>query len=412
MRDFARITLPLAAVNFLNQASRAVLAVIGPLLAIEFALSASDLGLLAAVFFVAYAAAQLPVGIALDLYGARRVQTVLALTAAAGFALCALAEGPLMLGLGRFVTGIGISAGLMAMLKANAQWFPKARVAALTGSGVFVGALGGMAATLPLQSILPLVGWRGGFVILAVLACAIAAWIWLSLEDAPPGWKPPPKRPMREEIAAFGPIFRHPYFVRFVPAIMVLSGMNFVYQGLWAGPWLRDVAGLGDAARALVLFFYAGGMALGSIGTGQAASLFQARGASPMLVPVIGMGLQLLIQLMFILHPPAGVLWLCLAWFLFAFCGSSGPAGYAAVGQRFGPELAGRVGTAINGSMLVLVFVLQYVIGAILDLWPRTASGGWDATGYAWAMGLTALLQAASLFWAWRAASTLPASRA
>ena len=73
---FARITLPLAAVNFLNQASRAVLAVIGPLLAIEFALSASDLGLLAAVFFVAYAAAQLPVGVALDLYGARRVQTV------------------------------------------------------------------------------------------------------------------------------------------------------------------------------------------------------------------------------------------------------------------------------------------------------------------------------------------------
>jgi MFS family permease len=412
MREFARITLPLAAVNFLNQASRAVLAVIGPLLAIEFALSASDLGLLAAVFFVAYAAAQLPVGIALDLYGARRVQTVLALTAACGFALCALAEGPLMLGLGRFVTGLGISAGLMAMLKANAQWFPKARVAALTGSGVFVGALGGMMATLPLQSILPMVGWRGGFLILAVLACAVAAWIWFSLEDAPPGWKPPPRRPMRAEIAAFGPIFRHPYFLRFVPAIMVLSAMNFVYQGLWAGPWLRDVAGLGDAARALVLFCYAGGMALGSIGTGQAASFLQARGASPMFVPVLGMCAQLVIQLMFILHPPGAVVWLCLAWFLFAFCGSSGPAGYAAVGQRFGPELAGRVGTAINASMLVLVFVLQYVIGVILDLWPRTATGGWDAAGYGWAMGLTALLQAASLGWAWRAAAALPASRA
>ena len=70
------------------------------------------------------------------------------------------------------------------------------------------------------------------------------------------------------------------------------------------------------------------------------------------------------------------------------------PAAYAAMGQGFPPELAGRVATAINGSMLVMVFILQYVIGAIIDLWPQTASGGWHATGYAWAMGLTLALQA------------------
>lgn len=402
MHDFLRVTLPLAAVNFLNQASRAVLAVIGPLLALEFALSAADLGLLAAVFFVAYAATQLPVGIALDRYGARRVQSVLALTAGAGFITCALADGVIMLGVGRFVTGIGIAAGLMAMLKANTQWFPRARVAAMTGSGVFVGALGGMMATLPLASILPLVGWRGGFVILAILSAAIAAWIWFSVADAPPGHVKPPRRGLGAEIRAFGPIFAHPYFLRFVPAIVILSALNFVYQGLWAGPWLRDVAGFGDAARAVVLFAYAGGMAAGSLLTGQAASFFQARGQSPMMVPCIAMGLQIVIQATLIFAPPSGMAALCLIWFAFALAGSSGPSGYAAVGQRFGAEVAGRVATAINGSMLVLVFVLQYVIGAIIDLWPRTASGGWDAAGYGWAMGLTLLLQAATILWAWR----------
>jgi len=412
MHAFLRVTLPLAAVNFLNQASRAVLAVIGPLLAVEFALSASDLGLLAAVFFVAYAATQLPVGIALDMFGARRVQSVLALTAGIGFVLCAMADGVLMLGFGRFITGIGIAAGLMAMLKANTQWFPKARVAAMTGSGVFIGALGGMMATLPLQSVLPLVGWRGGFAILAVLSCGIAAWIWFSLDDAPPGHVRPPKRGLLAEVKAFGPIFRDPYFLRFVPAIVVLSGLNFVYQGLWAGPWLRDVAGLGDGARAVVLFAYAGGMAAGSLGTGQAASFFQARGFSPMLVPCIGMGLQITLQAMLILAPPSGIVALCVVWFCFAVAGSSGPSGYAAVGQRFGAEYAGRVATAINGSMLVLVFTLQYAIGAILDLWPTTQAGGWDAAGYGWAMGGTLVLQAATIFWAWRANSMLPGSRA
>ena len=402
MHSFLRVTLPLAGVNFLNQASRAVLAVIGPLLALEFALSAADLGLLAAVFFVAYAATQLPVGVALDRYGARRVQTVLALTAGVGFIACAMADGVVMLGVGRFITGIGIAAGMMAILKANTQWFPRARVAAMTGSGVFIGALGGMMATLPLQSVLPLVGWRGGFVILAMISGAVAAWIWFSVQDAPPGHVPPPRRGLLVEAKGFGAIFTHPYFLRFVPAIMVLSGLNFVYQGLWAGPWLRDVAGYGDASRAIVLFVYAGGMALGSISTGQAASFFQARGHSPMLVPCIGMGVQICLQAVLILAPPADMALMCALWFAFAVTGSSGPSGYAAVGQRFGAEFAGRVATAINASMLTLVFALQYIIGIIIDLWPRTASGGWDAAGYGWAMGLTFALQAATILWAWR----------
>lgn len=402
MHTFLRVTLPLAFVNVLNQASRAMLAVIGPLLALEFSLSASDLGLLAAVLFVAYAGAQLPVGVALDRYGARRVQTALASLSGGAFLLCAVADGVVMLGIGRFLTGIGIAAGLMAMLKANTQWFPKARIAAMTGSGIFIGGLGGMMATLPLQALLPLLGWRGGFAVLAVMSFAIAAWIWISVADAPPGHVKPPRRSLMSEVKAFGPIFTHPYFTRFVPAIIVLSGLNFVYQGLWAGPWLRDVAGFDAEARAIVLFAYACGMAGGSLGNGQAASFLQARGHSPMLVPCIAMGVQISLQALLILHPPLSLWALCLVWFVFAFSGSAGPMGYAAVGQRFTAEFAGRVATAINGSMLVLVFVLQYVIGAIIDLWPRTAVGGWDAAGYGWAMGLTLALQAFTILWAWR----------
>nr|WP_314074401.1 MFS transporter [uncultured Roseococcus sp.] len=409
MHTFFRITFPLALVNFLNQASRAVMAVLGPLLALEFELSASDLGLLAAVFFAAYGLAQLPVGLALDIFGARRVQTALALTAGVGFLICALAEDVLALGAGRFVTGIGVAAGLMAMLKANTQWFPRSKVAAMTGSGVFIGGLGGMIATLPLQALIPHTGWRGGFLIFAMLSCVVALWIWLSLDDAPPGHVRPPRRSLLAEIGAFGPIFTHPYFRRFVPAILMLTTMNFVYQGLWAGPWLRDVAGLDHHARGVVLFTYACGSAVGSLLTGQAASFFQARGFSPLMVPAIAMGVMLAIQAILILAPPSGVPALGFTWMCFAMAASAGPAGYAAVGQRFGPELAGRVATAINASMLAVVFLLQIVIGAILDLWPRNAAGGWDATGYGWAMGLTLAVQAAVVLHAWRGRKLLGA---
>jgi MFS family permease len=398
---FARITLPLAAINFLNQCNRGMVATIGPLLAIEFGLSASGLGLLAACFFAAYAAAQLPIGIALDLHGPRKVQATLAIVSAAGFVLCAVAPDVFVLAAGRILCGLGLAAGLMAMLKANSQWYPKERVAAVTGAGLFLAGMGGMAATVPVQSALPYLGWRGIFVLLACLAVCAAAWIWTTVPDRPAAAQ---RRSLVREVGEFGRIFRDRAFLRFLPAIMVLSALNFTFQGLWAGPWLRDVGGLEDGPRAVALLIYALGLVTGSLVTGQAASFAQARGFSPMFVPYLGIGGVLVAQALPVAHASImaapGGLWITAAiWFGFSFCGSVGVAGYAAMGQGFPPELQGRVATAINFAMLVLVFVLQTGIGAILDLWPRTANGGWDPAGYAVALSVTFLLQALAAGW-------------
>lgn len=396
--SFARITLPLAAINFLNQGNRALVATIGPLLAIEFGLSAAELGLLAACFFAAYAVAQLPIGVALDIHGPRRVQSTLALLSAAGFVMCAWAPDVLSLALGRILCGLGLAAGLMAMLKANSQWYPKHRVAAVTGAGLFLAGMGGMSATVPVQWVLPQIGWRGIFVLLAVLSVLAAIWIRLVVPDAPPEHVRPARRSLAREMAEFGRIFRDRGFLRFLPAIMVLSALNFTFQGLWAGPWLRDVGGMAEGPRAMALLVYALGLVIGSLVTGQAASFAQSRGFSAMFVPYLGMAGVMVAQVLLIIHP--GGYWAIAGiWFLFAFCGSVGVAGYAAMGQGFPPELAGRVATAINFSMLVLVFILQTGIGAILDLWPRTADGGWNPAGYAVALSVTLLLQAGAAAW-------------
>jgi predicted MFS family arabinose efflux permease len=399
MRIFLRVTLPLAAMGFLNQASRIVVATVGPALALEFGLSASGLGALAAAFFAAYALAQLPVGLAIDLHGPRRVQIVLALVSAAGFALCAAAPDAVVLAVGRFVSGVGIAGALIAVMKANVQWYPPERLAATTGAAVFVGAAGALAFTAPVQAALPLVGWRGAFVALVVLSLGTALWIRLSVPDAPPGARPPPaRRPLGAEIAEFGRIFAHPAFVRFTPAVALTSSLVFTYQGLWAGPWLRDVGGLADAARASVLLCYALGMMVGQLASGQVASALQARGVDPMVVPFAGMAGMALLQAV-LAAAPRDPLLLYAVWFAFACLGSFGPVAYAALAQRFPPALTGRVSTTMNFSMLVLVFALQNGIGVILDLWPRTAAGGWDPEGYAWAMGLTLALQGLTVLW-------------
>lgn len=392
---FARISLPLCGISFLNQGVRSVTAVIGPEIALEFDLSASDLGLLAALMFAAYAAAQIPVGVALDRFGPGSVQTVLGLTIAAGAALFALAGGFAGLAAGRIVLGVGIAAALMALMKANAQWYPPGRVALVNGLCVCLGALGGLAATWPVSLALAVTDWRGVSLAIAALALVVALWVRLSVADRPPG-AAPPATTLAQAVAVVGRIYRTPHFWRLSPAVAMLSAMNFTWQGLWAGPWLRDVAGLATDARARTLFAYAVGLAAGSLLWGAAASWLAARRIAPMRAIIAAMAALMATQALLMLRPQSG-LWAI--WAAFAFSGAAGSVGYTLIAQTFPVALTGRVSTAINAGMLAMVFALQTAIGAVLDLWPRTEAGGWDPRGYSAALGMTLALQVGLTLW-------------
>ena len=79
-----------------------------------------------------------------DLGAAMRVQAALMLSIAAGALAFAAAEGLGMLVVGRVLLGIGVSAALMAQLKATREWFPAAKVATVAGWCVAISALGGV----------------------------------------------------------------------------------------------------------------------------------------------------------------------------------------------------------------------------------------------------------------------------
>jgi predicted MFS family arabinose efflux permease len=297
---FTRVTLPLAVFGLINQAARTVMAIIGPMLAVEFALSASELGLLAACMLAAYAVAQLPGGMALDRVGPRNVQGALALITAAGFALFALAESFAILALARLIVGVGISAGLMAIIKANAQWFAPAKVAFATGIAVSIGGLGGVLSTAPVAAALPTLGWRGVLWALCGLSAATALWIFVSVPDRRGG----KSGGLEAELGVMGSILRSRVFWRFAPAVAMLAVLNFAYLGLWAGPWLRDVAGYDSRGSANTLLAYTLTMMVGALVVGAAASRAKSRSYPPMLVTLactagqigaqIGLALRLL----------------------------------------------------------------------------------------------------------------------
>ena len=389
-RLFLGVTLPLAALGLINQAARTVMAIIGPVLAVEFSLSGSELGLLAACMLAAYAVAQLPDGVALDRLGPRRVQGTLSLLAAAGFAVFALSDSLGGFILARVIIGVGVSAGLMAVIKANTQWFAPAKVAKMTGIAVAITGLGSVLTTAPAQAALPALGWRGVLWLLCAIATAVALWILLSVPEKHAASK---QGALRAELSVTASVYRSPLFWRFGSAVAILSVLNFAYLGLWAGPWLRDVAGYDGQARANTLLLYTLSMMAGALVIGAASSRARARGHSAVLVPLVCIAGQLAAQIGLALQP-AGPAAVTILWILFAFCAAGAAPGYVAVGQMFPAEQTGRVATAVNTLTLGGAFLLQAAIGWILDLWPRTAAGGWHPDGYSAALALSVGVQA------------------
>src|SRR6267143_3831059 len=119
-----RVFLPFVFGYYIAYLFRTINAVMAAPLATELGLGADDLGLLTSVYFVTFAAAQIPIGILLDRFGPRRVQSVLLLVAAVGSTLFAVSDHFWMLLLGRALIGLGVASAMTGGLKALVLWFP------------------------------------------------------------------------------------------------------------------------------------------------------------------------------------------------------------------------------------------------------------------------------------------------
>ncbi|OQX30952.1 MAG: hypothetical protein B0D96_04500 [Candidatus Sedimenticola endophacoides] len=386
-----RIFVPFALGYFLSYLFRVVNAVIAPELSAELGLGASDLGLLTSAYFLAFAAFQLPLGILLDRYGPRRTEAVLLLFAAAGALIFARAEETAGLIAGRALIGFGVSACLMAAFKAFVQWFPAERLAAVNGLQLAAGGVGALAATTPVEMALGITDWRGIFSALALLTLLAALLIFLL---APERESKHHGLNLGDHIQGIVSIFASRRFWRLTPWTVTSQAAFLAIQGLWTGPWLRDVAGLERAQGALYQAWIAAAMVAGFALIGLGASRLIRRGIATEKVAATGMLLFMLAQLA-IIGGWGGVP----AWALFGFTGTSGVLAYAALSQHFPAHLAGRANTALNLLVFVGAFGAQWCIGALIGLWPEDARGHYPAAGYHWAFTAVLLSQAIGMAW-------------
>ena len=390
-----RIVLPFSLGYFLSYAVRNVNAVIAPDLSANLALTPSMLGLLTSAYFLAFAASQLPLGVLLDRYGARRVESVLFIIAAAGCALFALGTTVFELAVARAIIGIGVSGALMGAFRAYVQWFPRERLALVNGLTMTVGGLGALAATAPVEWMLGWTDWRGVLWSMAAFALFVSV-ILFFIVPAHKTDNAATTETLSEQIGGIGTVFRNAHFWRIAPLAVTSQAAFMAIQGLWAGPWFRDMAGFDRAAVAAHLLYITVAMVAGFFSLGFVADRLARVGVSAVSVGTWSCIIALVGLTIATLNVPVPTL---VPWLLFGFFGGAGFLFYASVTGYFPEALAGRAITCMNMLTFGGAFAAQWCIGAIIGAWPVAEDGAYDASGYAAGFGLFVLLTAASVIW-------------
>ena len=402
VRLWWRLVPAYAAGYFLSYGLRSVNAVIAPELMHDMQISTSGLGLLTSAYFLAFGLFQLPLGLLLDRFGPRRVESALLLVAAAGCAVFAVGTTLSALAFGRALIGLGVPSCLMASFKSFSQWFPSERLPALTATIMVAGGLGALSASVPVTAALPFIGWRGVFWLVSALL-VLASGFLLTVPDQAVGSH---REPLVQQIRSLAGIYGNRNFWRFAPQACVNSGGFMAIQGLWAVPWLIEVEGATRSQAAGVLFLLSLAMLLGFFFVASCSTYLARRGVTPMLLLSVGMGLALVVELGIVLRLAPAV-WL---WPVLGLCFSLGNISYSQLAVAFPAALSGRVNTALNLAVFVGAFGLQWGIGAAVDAF---AGAGWGrASAYQATFGWLLLAQAFAFAWFMRPVRSVQMSAA
>lgn len=391
-RLLAIVFLPFAAGYYVSFLFRNVNSVVFPELTQAFGLSPGALGFLTSAYFLTFAGAQLPLGVLMDRYGPRRVNATMLLVAALGGVVFAFAESLPVLVLGRALIGLGVAVCLMSSMTAFVLWFPQERMATLVGWMLLVGALGALSATKPVELALRVIDWHTLFLVLAGYAVCASAAIFLVVPEKA---TPPPQGTLRSQIAAVWTIFRNRGFWSIALAAAFVQGVAIGLLGLWAGPWMRDVAGLDRADMARDLLFAAGAFGVGGVLCGVLSDRLAQRGVPPVATYLGGCAACSVAMIPIVLGYGSASL---LLWILFMGLSPFGTLSYALLVPRFAREMTGRVVTALNMVSFSLAFAVQFGVGAIINLWP-VADGRYAPDAYRVAFGICWLLQVVSVAW-------------
>ena len=370
---------------------RSSMGVLAPELAVDLALSPEMLGAIASAFFLSYALMQIPTGLMLDRFGPRLTVNGLFLLTVIGTLLFALSpSGPIML-IARILMGVGCAGVFAGAFLVIARFYPPARFTPIGATLNSFAMLGTFLATIPLAYLVTIIGWRDSFVCIAIFMALVALLAVVAVRDQPPGVDAKSQRERRESLryvlVGSWAVMRTPSILTITSGGIALSAGNTIL-GIWGGPYLNDVHGLGQTERGAVLIFMACSGILGHFLYGQASRVI---GSLKSLVLGGTAAISVIMGTLALLPTPSVITVTVLLAALGMACGF--PTIMLAHSRALVPDyLIGRALTTVNTGVMIAIAAMQMAIGAIIGSVMISSDGQATAGGYRTAFGFFAVM--------------------
>ena len=348
---------------FLSCLLRAITATLSPVLTLEFELMAADLGLLAGGYFLGFASMQIPLGYLLDKFGPKKIVSSFLLIAFIGTLSFALAQSFSGLLISRILIGVGVSACLMAPLTGYRIWFAENQQQRANSWMLMIASLGFLSSTLPVQLLLPSLGWRWIF---GGIAGLILISIFLMLAFIPK-WDHQKDESLENPVrqGSLSDVWKNKFFISVIPMGLFNYGGLMAIQTLWAGPWMIRVAGYTPLESATGLFWINITMLVSFFLWGYFLPRITNLGFSALKILKLGLPVSFLVMLtIIILGSKAGAFYITLFILSSIFLSVTQPA----VGLSFQSHLAGKALTSFNLLIFLGTFIMQWVMGLVIDL--------------------------------------------
>ena len=344
---------------FISALLRAITATLSPLLTTEFSLTAGNLGLLAGGYFLGFASMQIPLGYLLDRHGPKKVVSSFLLIAIIGTIAFALAKSFSGLLISRVLIGVGVSACLMGPLTGYRIWFADEYQQRANAWMLMVLSMGFVFSTLPVQILLPVIGWRWIFGLIAILILII---IFLTLLFIPK-WENEVKN-QEEKSGSLSDVWNNKFFRSTIPLGLFNYGGMVAVQTLWAGPWMVRVAGYNPLESATGLFWINVTMLFAFFIFGYILPKITKLGFETIKLMKIGLPISYLSLIIIIVSGEnAGAIHFTIYLLTSIVLTLTQPA----VALSFPTSLAGKSLTSFNLLIFIGTFIMQWGIGLIID---------------------------------------------
>ena len=354
------IFLVFAFAFFISNLLRSITATLSPVLTSEFNLTAGNLGLLAGGYFLGFTSMQIPLGFLLDRHGPKKIVSSLLIIAIVGTTSFALAQNFASLLISRVFIGIGVSACMMGPLTGYRIWFEEKYQQRANSWMLMVANIGFVFSTLPVQVLLPIIGWRWIFFGTTFLIIVSIVLILLFI----PSTKKKFKKDENEIEVKLSDIWKNKFFISVIPLGFFNYGGMYAIQTLWAGPWMIRVTGYSSLESATGLFWINFTALIGFFLWGYFLPIISKYGLNSFKLMKFGLPISYLVLLSIIIKGSNAGAFLFTIYILTSIVLT---VVQPAVGLSFPKRLAGKSLTSYNLVIFLGTFIMQWGMGLIID---------------------------------------------